>query len=587
MAAPPRSAIRSEVGDRVSPAIRAVRRRRRRADPRRAHLRADVARGPHRLPRIVHLPRIADPRGNLTMIESNAQVPFDIRRVYYLYDVPGGEVRGGHAHRQLEQFVIAASGSFEVLVDDGVHRERFFLNRSYFGLYMPPHGVARARQLLERQRLPRARLAAVRRGRLLPRLRRVPDRRRRGPRRDASRSSTSAAATREIAAEQAAAIARVVDGGWYVLGPEVERVRGGVRRASAARAHAVGVGNGLDALRLILQALGIGPGDEVIVPSHTYIATWLAHHRGGRDAGAGRAVRTTCSPSTPPRSSPRSAPRTAAIMPVHLYGQPADDGRRSQALAARHGLALVEDAAQAHGARLARPARRRLRRRRRPGASTRRRTSARSATPAPSRPTTPRWRARLRRLRNYGSERSTSTSSRARTAGSTSCRPRSCRSGCGTSTSWNARRAAIAARYARRARRRRPRAAAHGPPGADRCWHLYVVRSPRATRSRRTSRAGRRHADPLPDPAAPAGGVRRPIALAPLPAAVGGARGGRGAVAADRPAARTAPGGRRLLGRAQLRRARGRGVGGYAAAAAGWSVSRTTPMPSRPKSFPL
>jgi hypothetical protein len=85
----------------------------------------------------VELPRIADPRGNLTMIESNEQVPFAMQRVYYLYDVPGGEMRGGHAHRQLEQLVIAASGSFEVLVDDGVHRERFFLNRSYFGLYIP------------------------------------------------------------------------------------------------------------------------------------------------------------------------------------------------------------------------------------------------------------------------------------------------------------------------------------------------------------------------------------------------------------------------------------------------------------------
>jgi dTDP-4-dehydrorhamnose 3,5-epimerase-like enzyme len=87
--------------------------------------------------RLVELPRISDPRGNLTMVENHDQVPFTIQRVYYLYDVPGGEVRGGHAHRELEQLVIAASGSFEVLVDDGRHQERFFLNRSYFGLYIP------------------------------------------------------------------------------------------------------------------------------------------------------------------------------------------------------------------------------------------------------------------------------------------------------------------------------------------------------------------------------------------------------------------------------------------------------------------
>lgn len=87
--------------------------------------------------RIVELPRITDPRGNLTPIEGGRQVPFAIERVYYTYDVPGGEGRGGHAHRACEEFIIAASGSFEVQVDDGVHAERFFLNRSYYGLYVP------------------------------------------------------------------------------------------------------------------------------------------------------------------------------------------------------------------------------------------------------------------------------------------------------------------------------------------------------------------------------------------------------------------------------------------------------------------
>lgn len=87
--------------------------------------------------RVVDLPRITDPRGNLTFVEGGRHVPFDIARVYYLYDVPGGESRGGHAHRGLQQLVIAASGSFDVLVDDGTHRERFFLNRSYHGLLIP------------------------------------------------------------------------------------------------------------------------------------------------------------------------------------------------------------------------------------------------------------------------------------------------------------------------------------------------------------------------------------------------------------------------------------------------------------------
>jgi hypothetical protein len=87
---------------------------------------------------IVTLPRIANPKGNLTAIEEHVHVPFDIRRVYYLYDVPGGESRGGHAHRALEQFIVAASGSFEVVLDDGTDRRSFFLNRSYYGLYVPP-----------------------------------------------------------------------------------------------------------------------------------------------------------------------------------------------------------------------------------------------------------------------------------------------------------------------------------------------------------------------------------------------------------------------------------------------------------------
>ena len=88
--------------------------------------------------KIIDLPRIHDPRGNLTFVEGNRHVPFEIRRVYYLYDVPGGADRGGHAHRGLEQLLVAMSGSFDVVLDDGQEQKRYHLNRSYFGLYIAP-----------------------------------------------------------------------------------------------------------------------------------------------------------------------------------------------------------------------------------------------------------------------------------------------------------------------------------------------------------------------------------------------------------------------------------------------------------------
>ena len=87
---------------------------------------------------IIELPKIQDNRGNLTYIESNNHVPFDVRRVYYLYDVPGGASRAAHGHRALSQLMISMSGSFDVTLDDGFDKKTFHLNRSYYGLYIPP-----------------------------------------------------------------------------------------------------------------------------------------------------------------------------------------------------------------------------------------------------------------------------------------------------------------------------------------------------------------------------------------------------------------------------------------------------------------
>ena len=88
-------------------------------------------------PGIVNLPKYLDARGNLSFVEQGNHIPFLIRRTYWLYDVPGGECRGGHAYRENEEFIVALSGSFDVILDDGKEKKLFTLNRSYYGLYVP------------------------------------------------------------------------------------------------------------------------------------------------------------------------------------------------------------------------------------------------------------------------------------------------------------------------------------------------------------------------------------------------------------------------------------------------------------------
>ncbi len=87
--------------------------------------------------KIVNLPKFTDPRGNLSFVEQLNHIPFEIKRTYWIYDVPGGESRGGHAFRKNEEFIVALSGAFDVIVDDGDNRKRISLNRSYYGLYIP------------------------------------------------------------------------------------------------------------------------------------------------------------------------------------------------------------------------------------------------------------------------------------------------------------------------------------------------------------------------------------------------------------------------------------------------------------------
>lgn len=156
------------------------------------------------------------------------------------------------------------------------------------------------------------------------------------------------AAYLELKPEINEAVARVLDSGWYILGPEVEAFEA-EWAAYCGAGQAVGLANGLDALTLAMRALDIGPGDEVIVPSNTYIATWLAV------SGVGATpVPVEPDPAThnidPARIEAAITQRTRALVPVHLYGQPADLDPILD-IARRHGLRVVEDAAQAHGAR--------------------------------------------------------------------------------------------------------------------------------------------------------------------------------------------------------------------------------------------
>ena len=88
-------------------------------------------------PYIIQLPKLLDARGNLSFVEQENHIPFTIKRTYWLYDVPGGECRGGHAYKENEEFIVALSGSFDVILDDGKEKKTFTLNRSYYGLYVP------------------------------------------------------------------------------------------------------------------------------------------------------------------------------------------------------------------------------------------------------------------------------------------------------------------------------------------------------------------------------------------------------------------------------------------------------------------
>lgn len=265
-----------------------------------------------------------------------------------------------------------------------------------------------------------------------------------------------------IEAELSAAVQRVVASGWFVLGPEVEAFEAEWAANVGAR-HCVSVGNGLDALTLTLRALGVGAGDEVVVPSHTFVATWLA-------------VAATGATPVPAEVDPRTynltaygvTPRTRAVLPVHLYGQP------TAVPTAATNVPVVEDAAQAHGARLDGT--------RVGGAG---RTACWSFYPGKNLgalgdggavTTDDDGLARtLRLLRNYGSARKYVHEQAGVNSRLDEIQAAALRVKLRHLDAWNARRAEVAARYT--AALADVVATPFVAPGAEPSWHLYVVRS--------------------------------------------------------------------------------------------------------------
>ena len=283
------------------------------------------------------------------------------------------------------------------------------------------------------------------------------------------------AAYRELQAEIDAAVRRVVSSGWYVLGPEVEGFENEFAAYCGAR-HCMGISNGLDALELALRGYGIGAGDEVIVPTNTFIATWLAVSRTG-------AVPVPVEPEeathtiAAERVEQAITSRTRAVMPVHLYGQPADM-QPIVALASRHGLKVIEDAAQAQGARY---------RSRRAGCLGD--AAAFSFYPGKNLGAMgdagalvtddDELAARVRRLRNYGSAVKYQHESQGFNARLDELQAAVLRVKLARLDEWNDRRRAVAAAYLEGLAQVPSLVLPFVPAAVEPVWHLFVVRHPR------------------------------------------------------------------------------------------------------------
>lgn len=279
----------------------------------------------------------------------------------------------------------------------------------------------------------------------------------------------------ELRTELDGAYRRVMDSGWFLLGRELEAFEKEYA-SSVGAAHCIGVANGLEAMQLVLMALGVGPGDEVIVPSNGYIATWLAVTHVG-------ASPVPCEPDPrtfnldPARLEKAITPRTKVILPIHLYGQTADM-TAINAIAAKHGLFVLEDAAQSHGATCAGRAAGALGHA--AGVSFYPSKNLGALADAGAVTTNDGTLAeKLRHLRNYGSLVRYQNEYIGMNSRLDELQAAFLRAKLPHLTEWNARRVRFAARYAERLAGVRDLTLPYVPQWAAPVWHLYVVRTSR------------------------------------------------------------------------------------------------------------
>lgn len=309
---------------------------------------ASAPAAPEPLVRLVELQTIPMPNGILGVAEVSKHIGFPVHRAYYIRDVPAGQGRGSHGHRALRQCFLCLRGSFRLSITKDGRTETVELNRPNLAAVVPA-GVWRDLSDFSHDSVIIV-LASdeydehdyIRKYDDFLRWENGEEPITQVPYIDLKRTPPHVTADIELA------MRRVVKSGAFIGGPEVARFEGRFADYCGAP-HMVGVGNGLDALRLALAAWGVGPGDEVIVPAHTFIATALAV-----EAVGATPVLVDVEPDTglidPAAVAAAISPRTRAVIPVHLYGHPADMDRLAAVIGDRD-IRVLEDACQAHGAR--------------------------------------------------------------------------------------------------------------------------------------------------------------------------------------------------------------------------------------------